>query len=982
MAKSKLGAVRPIGKLFKIALSAGIEAAVKLHIARGDDLECRDGSGLTPLMIAASRNRSGVCKLLLSAGADVHAVDAGGRDALTIARECSAMAAAEAILAVLDQRSAAVVPLAVTHPVGAAEQSRPAIAKGDPGISAEAEPKAVTASDEQLHSRSASKSSAEGCAQLKSAPGEAAEVSPSPSFVAEPEPTSPAHSSNGCDLIKAIAPLPNTLSVTAGDGNARNSCVLRPIAKQQLLVPQQSGTYTSRGEPGCEQRDTSETLDGECEPLVGLTFGDWEAAEMSVPPSDNPIVAAAEAARQRRIDSHTAIDQDASWDDFEALLPESAKPPPRVQDQVFGEALRELLLRGVREGSVPRVAIEDAFSGRHDGEERNPQGEAALERVLGDMGVEIDERLELPSANPSENFEVYVDPVETSDEEPVIDDAILHFEEQFNDRNDPFKLYHRAVVRVPLLSAEQETDLARKMEAAVSGVLDALARWPGGLNHLLDEVRKAEAGISSLSNIVVSRDSDSDDVESNGDIDVGVIDGNVSAISDFETDDDEDASYLGLIDGDGSAEAAGDPIDIFNHIHVLVAESTVEGTPSALRQELGRLRFRRPFLISLDDLAAGDCHSASFAYRHSIAELIRYRDQMAQANLRLVMDIARRRMNSGLSIEDLIQEGNLGLLKAVDRFDWRRGFRFSTMATWWIRQQIGRGICDSALAIRLPVHMHERVSRRRQEIQSLERMRGKQSTLGEKAAICGLAPEKFELAARAFSDPLSIDEVQQEGWFESEEADGPFAHLATREEARVIDALLARLKRKDAEVLRWRFGIGIPDARTLDQIGGLLGVTRERVRQIEGKAMRKLCSSPYVTPLAEALGRSPPQRKTATDEDEVPIGDEASPKSATTVRSGEAASPPETASRIAGADLTDVTSMPVRSLPGDQVSAHMQRLLDLAQELGVPVSQDPSESSSDLVFGEIEPVDRKSRRLIRDLLEQGFTWQAGIGYRR
>lgn len=186
-------------------------------------------------------------------------------------------------------------------------------------------------------------------------------------------------------------------------------------------------------------------------------------------------------------------------------------------------------------------------------------------------------------------------------------------------------------------------------------------------------------------------------------------------------------------------------------------------------------------------------HPASMTYRRAIADLVAARDHMVQANLRLVMSTAWRHVYSGLPIEDLIQEGNIGLILAVDKFDWRRGFRFTTMATWWIKQRIMRAIADTSLNIRLPVHMYDRMSRSRLAIESLERRSGRPATMLEKAEISGLRFDKFELAARATSEPMSIEEAECEGCIDITEPQTPFSLLSQRQEARLVEDILERL---------------------------------------------------------------------------------------------------------------------------------------------------------------------------------------------
>ncbi len=245
-----------------------------------------------------------------------------------------------------------------------------------------------------------------------------------------------------------------------------------------------------------------------------------------------------------------------------------------------------------------------------------------------------------------------------------------------------------------------------------------------------------------------------------------------------------------------------------------------------------------------------------------------------------------------------------------------------------------------------------------------------------------MTPDKFELAARALSEPLSIEGAQQVGYLKSEESDEPFACMSEGDDARLVEEILKKLKPKDAEVLRLRFGIGVLEALTLEQIGEILGVTRERVRQIEAAAMQKLSSPFSRETLMKALGRVQPQRKRQSDDEEARTKSNASHKNSAKTRSNESKSTREIAKDVDSARWTNVMS----ALPPEEVdrpiSASMQRLLDAARELGVRVTQDPSGSNAGFIFSEIDHRDSKGRKLIRDLLGTGFTWQPGIGYRR
>lgn len=945
----------PLNHALRLAVLAGVESAVRLHVARGDDLNARDARGMTPLMIAASRNKGEICRLLLEAGAVADLVDTDGRTAYDIAVQAGAKDAA-ALLLSLNRGSSTqpeatacsaspprpdvppepprpgvraphiVIPFPVesapaagggpeaglpahrpepssgpldadahasaltsapepgasfeieppTAPQAAQEAPPSSIAGVDDGRARQAAPTPCSDAGEPLGETAEAGSAWEDDTPSSSAGPEASSERPTgfaehrPSVASLTDPSTGGHTTPPERPEGSFLPQADTSEVVDPEllQVVRDVVPRDPVSSGATILPSGQVKVPIRGafqsDMGGAQGCPSDSAGLEClaapalsdaslaaadapgpAPLLASTaaalkfdeqefdLSDWEVESDTEQPSPDLNVLTAAIAVQKAITSHAPTDSSADWDDIDVQLPEEALPLTLTDDAETRARLRLLLLRALREGSVPGLAVE-AMATDKDGMVSSSALDT-LSRVVNDLGAELDERFEYAAAH--ESFEVFVDPAETLEEEAGLDEALLEIDRASSLQNDPLRLYQREFLPIPLLTAEEEVAFAQAMESALDAAVDALAAWPEGLLRTLAAGDEVLAGSRSLSSVCAGGEPEPDLAASsdpaadegaaapsngNAEVDDQPADGTVSERSEMEAFAKALLQLRTLLDADAGR-----------------APQAVE-----VRRCLATMRLTRQFLLELNDMMQGAGRSPGF--KDAMSRFRQARDRMIEANLRLAFFHARKYAHTGELLEDLTQEGNMGLMKAVDRWDWRKGFRFSTYATWWVRQFIGRSVADKSRTIRVPVHMFEKLQRLQRFTRQMEAAKGRAPTLRELAAELEMPDRKVEALLRIAPEPLPIGNLEVDGMVAIEERDA----VLPRDPAEEVDDKLLRIAverwitslndLKVIRILRMRFGIGMRDAWTLEEVGQLLGVTRERIRQIETKTIGKL----------------------------------------------------------------------------------------------------------------------------------------------
>jgi RNA polymerase primary sigma factor len=402
---------------------------------------------------------------------------------------------------------------------------------------------------------------------------------------------------------------------------------------------------------------------------------------------------------------------------------------------------------------------------------------------------------------------------------------------------DLVRTYLGEIGRIPLLKAKDEVELGRRIEASQLALLRALAEIPMvivTLEEIGGRLRRNQAAPHDL----LAVEGELSDAE------VKRITRALARLGRYRREHNANAIQKILVTLPLRRELidrlVADVRDAATRLEAADA-GTHDGSDVArlesrrIERELGlRLRRLQPLLARIAE------------HDDAIRQAKR---QFTEANLRLVVSVAKRYARSGVPLMDLIQDGNLGLMRAVDRFQYRRGFKFSTYATWWIRQAITRGIADRSRTIRMPAHTVETLHKVARATRVMTHELGRQPTPEELARHTHVPAKKIRLVLDAARTPTSLetpvgDDAHLADFLEDSSAESPAARIFQQDLSAQVEDALSRLTPREQDVLRMRFGIGAGEGRTLEQIGEHFKLTRERIRQIELIALKKLRRAP------------------------------------------------------------------------------------------------------------------------------------------
>lgn len=567
----------------------------------------------------------------------------------------------------------------------------------------------------------------------------------------------------------------------------------------------------------------------------------WEPEEDSLPPPQDDESLYMVSAIHRAISAHTLIDNDEDWSDVDIDLPSSQRNHRRFWNEENLNEVLCLFLVALQESHVSHQWIEDvALDNKGD---FDPEFERRLVFILEELGVIVDDVEWLQPDIPNSLDE---------DMEHIANEALIFLSELTSQNIDPQRLYEKDMAKtVCLLSREDEAELGSNIEKGLEEALAAIAGSVTAIKEVLrvaDKILMNELPLEAMVNRETMIQPEDD----------GSADESYHFQEDIENIDEKPISDLTVQ---------------IETIRYLLPDLSKENNHIVL-DSLREVRLSWAFLKGLCN-TLGQSKTDPVAYsalEFALDKVTRVKFRMVESNLRLVYSIARKYLHSGLAFMDLIQEGNLGLIRAVEKFDYRRGFKFSTYATWWIRQSITRAIADQARLIRVPVHMVESVNQVERARVRIEQTTGRPADAATIAMQLSLPIKKVIRALRTNSEIISIDSLNIE---DTANAEFFFCFTPSPEDYALqiglhdeLDRTLNTLAPKESKVLRLRFGLNLIGEQTLEEIGQIFKLTRERIRQIEAKALIKLRLPSRTEGLRDFIEISKQKKQEELDENE------------------------------------------------------------------------------------------------------------------